>query len=178
MEIKGIQVHSCSSAHHTAPSSNVLKDDETAWNAGCHPPAWITLELKEDAEIDGIMLLPEMTPNRADVVHEVRAGLSSQNMHAVERFSGTAISGVWIALDLPKIDCRYVEIRTLSSPSWVSWRQIRIFGLERKQREQHVEREAHEFLDLPMAFPLASFFRTYHNPTNVPFCCCQQCVVL
>jgi hypothetical protein len=136
MEIKGIQVHSCSSAHHTAPSSNVLKEDETAWNAGCHPPAWITLELKEDVEIDRIMLLPEMTPKRADVVHEVRAGLSFQNMHAIERFSGTAQSGVWITLDLPKIYCRYVEIKTLSSPSWVSWRQIRIFGLELQEQKR------------------------------------------
>ncbi len=85
----GDQKHSSSQlVVHTlhSPASNVLTEDETAWNAGYHPPAWIKLELKGDAEIDRIMLLPEMTPKRADVVYKVRAGLSSvQHMSAVEK---------------------------------------------------------------------------------------------
>ncbi|MDP6946623.1 MAG: hypothetical protein QF464_20910, partial [Myxococcota bacterium] len=46
-------------------------DVETAWNAGAWVPQAIELELPAGAQVSGVLLLPDMTPNFGVVTHVV-----------------------------------------------------------------------------------------------------------
>jgi hypothetical protein len=103
---------------------------DNMWNSGGYPPAWIELDLGRDTRLTGIRLLPSQLPNVADTLHRVygrRDGSRTEVLLA--ELNGTTRDNTWIDVAFEQRQrIRYVRVATLTSPSWVAWREIQVQG--------------------------------------------------
>ena len=99
------------------------------WGSGGFAPQWIEIDLQGQYVISEIRLLPSQTPP-GDTTHQLFVkGTYTKNRYVLlHTFEGFTADGRWIALQLPEPirGVRFVKIKTTSSPSWVSWREIQI----------------------------------------------------
>ena len=104
------------------PTSNTLSNNENeVWNSGRFAPACIRYEFETSVRCTRVELLPCMSPESGDVIHEIRAGSD------VFRFSGRAVDRTWINAEIKAERVKSIEIHTLKSPSWVAWRRVRFW---------------------------------------------------
>lgn len=117
-------------ATYPGTSVNYLSDGlylTNTWNAGHFAPAWVEFDLGSSRVITSIRAVPEQSPAGA-VTHYVYAGnspapttlvatLSSSNGDVMEPLASTV--GTY---------ARYVRVYTSSSPSYVAWREVEIYG--------------------------------------------------
>jgi hypothetical protein len=136
-------------------AANVLdRREDRWWNSGSFPPATLRLQLYgPPASLTRIALQAEMHPTMARVKHEIRVGLSPDTMRTACWFEGIVSNREWIRFSLrsdagtahqplllPLGDAehkdssgeqrrrvRLIEITTHESPSYVSWRRVRIW---------------------------------------------------
>jgi hypothetical protein len=136
-------------------AANVLdRREDRWWNSGSFPPATLRLQLYgPPASLTRIALQAEMHPTMARVKHEIRVGLSPDTMRTACWFEGVVSNREWIRFSLrsdagtahqplllPLGDAehkdssgeqrrrvRLIEITTHESPSYVSWRRVRIW---------------------------------------------------
>jgi hypothetical protein len=114
--------------------SNVLECNGYYWNAGCHAPASIRIDLGSNpVYVTRIALEAVMLPAMGKVRHEIKAGLTANELHTVCWYNGVAVDGEWIHLhtgnsagDLRRRS-RFLEVKTHESPSWVAWSRIRVW---------------------------------------------------
>jgi hypothetical protein len=126
------------SIHATATASTFLQgegpgraiDDlrSTIWNAGTGPPSWIEVHLQATSTVTRIRLIVEQSP-AGDTTHEVwvRRGGSLDLVHV---FSAATSSGdvlSWVPA-APLDDVSAVRIVTTSTPSWVAWAEVQVWG--------------------------------------------------
>jgi hypothetical protein len=97
----------------------------TLWNSGHFAPASIIVDMGEVQEISRIELLTAQSP-AGTTVHEVSVSndLASWN-RATDVRSDTA-DNQWLSIPI-NLSGRYIAITTVVSPSWVAWREIRVF---------------------------------------------------
>jgi hypothetical protein len=100
------------------------------WNAETDAPQWIEIDLLADHIVRYISLNPEQTP--AGVTrHEVRGRGSSGESRVLGTIHQWTQSGGWYTVALGDDEgrgLRRIHVHTLSTPSWVSWREIQVFG--------------------------------------------------
>lgn len=96
------------------------------WNAGHGAPAWVEIDLGAQKTVTRIRLTPEQDPEGA-VVHYIYAGSSPSPTNLVATISGNGATLEPFAASLGA-PARYVRIYTVSSPSWVAWREIELYG--------------------------------------------------
>lgn len=109
------------------PGLAVDGDIHTNWGAGDFAPQWIRIDLGADYTVGEIRLVVSQYPN-GPTVHEVWAqgtvgpewGLGTANLNTVD--------GQVITLTNPAgwTLVRYVRVKTISSPSWISWFEIEV----------------------------------------------------
>jgi len=107
---------------------------DTSWQSGRDAPQWITIDLEAGYTIDEVRLLVGQWPEGA-TLHRVyfrQAGTadSSANWQLVHEFSQPTADLDWLSflLENPAENVQYIRVQTVSSPSWVSWREIQVFG--------------------------------------------------
>ena len=108
-----------------SPASNVLTGDEDEiWNAGQFAPAGIRFKFAAPVRCTRIELLPCMSPETGNVVHEIRMGSN------VCQYSGRASDRRWIYAELNPDgqEVKTIEIKILESPSYVAWRRVRFWS--------------------------------------------------
>jgi F5/8 type C domain len=104
---------------------------ETFWGAGDFPPQWIEIDLGAAYSIVRIRLITAQLPagftehrvwvrgpspgDKELLLHEF-AG-ETNDSQALEYSPAKPVTGV-----------RYIRVETVTSPSWVAWREIEIFG--------------------------------------------------
>jgi hypothetical protein len=118
-------------ANATAPgtSPNNVNDGlylTGSWNAGHGAPAWIELDLGNSTYVSAVRMVPEQSP-AGPVTHHVYAGNTPNPTTLVGTYSGIGWTLEGFAVDVLDI-VRYVRIHTVSSPSWVAWREIEVYG--------------------------------------------------
>ena len=114
------------------PSNVLTPNNHETWNARCFPPATITLEFTGNTNlrlVTRIELLPDMLPERGDVEHRITLWDGSVSKTSV--YAGNGENLKWISIDIsPPTPAHKIDILTTKSPSFVAWRQIRIFAIE------------------------------------------------
>ena len=97
------------------------------WISGHAAPGWIELDLGSTRTLESVRLSPDQDPP-GNVVHYVYAGDSPSPTTLVAVVSGNgAVLEPFVAY-LGFYSARYVRIYTASSPSWVAWREIEVYG--------------------------------------------------
>jgi hypothetical protein len=113
------------------PASLAVDDNlATQWGAGDSPVQWIEVDLEGSYRITEIELVVAQWPE-GDSRHliQVRAS-SAEDFRTVHEFQGFTRENdrLSFAPDLPLENVGEIRIQTLSSPSWVAWKEIQVFG--------------------------------------------------
>jgi hypothetical protein len=96
------------------------------WNAGHGAPAWIEYDLGSTKTLTSIRLTTEQSPE-GNAVHRIYAGDTPAPTTLVGTILGYGRTLEPLAAELGG-SARYVRVLTESSPSWVAWREVEIYG--------------------------------------------------
>jgi hypothetical protein len=101
----------------------------TQWGAGAHAPQWIEIDLGGVYHITEIRLFVEQWPE-GDTVHRVQGRSAGGAFVHLHTFRQKTSGGDWLILTPePAIaGIQIIRIDTLSSPSWVAWGEIQVYG--------------------------------------------------
>ncbi|MDR2972865.1 MAG: discoidin domain-containing protein [Bacteroidales bacterium] len=103
-------------------------DIETAWNAGAHAPQWIQIDLQNNYDISSIKLIPE-TDRRGNTVQKIFVSEDLKDWKEIDRFEEELVARKAVIRNYTNLlNIRGVKIETVSSPTWIAWREIEIFG--------------------------------------------------
>ena len=104
-------------------------DPGTTWNSGDGPPQWIEIDLGTERSIDGIRLTVSQYPG-GSTRHQVYVRGERGEATLVHEFSQDTADGDILEYnpELPLDGVRYLRIVTVSSPSWVGWREIEVLS--------------------------------------------------
>lgn len=113
------------------PPANAVDDSAgTQWGAGDGPVQWIQVDLQGNYRITEIRLLVAQYP-AGDSVHRVQVRASEADEYqTVYEFNGSTNDNDWLvfAPDTPLENVAQVRVQTVSSPSWVAWKEIQVYG--------------------------------------------------
>ncbi len=104
-------------------------DLDSIWNSNRFPLQWLTITLDDLYLVDKIELVVTQVPS-GPTTHEVwlENGSGAQTLYKrlidVHTEDGQTVA---VAIEPPR-PVSEVLIRTLHSPSWVAWREVRVFG--------------------------------------------------
>lgn len=104
-------------------------NENTSWGAGDFPPQWIEVDLGAPATVTSFRLLVTQSPN-GSTIHRILVGSSASTLVEIHRFEQATATGLWLTYtpQSPLSNIRFVRIETISSPSWVGWLEIEVFG--------------------------------------------------
>lgn len=99
------------------------------WGAGAFPPQWIEVDLQSSSSIKKIRLVVSQSPS-GDTVHRVwgkgsDVSATYQQLHEFRGFTKDA-QVLEYSPPTPWTDIQFIKVETLTSPSWVSWKEIEI----------------------------------------------------
>jgi hypothetical protein len=103
---------------------------DTQWGSGADPQQWIEVDLENSYQINEIKLLVAQWPE-GNTIHRVQVRKSKADSYiTVHEFSGITKDNQWLTFitDKPIENVRYIRIQTITSPSWVSWKEISVKG--------------------------------------------------
>lgn len=100
---------------------------DTRWNSGAFSPEWIEIDLGAASTITEIRLLVEQHP-AGETVHQVIGWTPNRARQLIVELRGFTRNGQWLSHTpaTPLEGIQYMRIATVSSPSWVAWREIQI----------------------------------------------------
>lgn len=96
------------------------------WNSGHLAPAWVEFDLGSPRVITSVRLIPEQSP-AGSVTHEIYAGSLPAPTALIATLSSQSDNLEPMA-GLVNTYARYLRFKTTSSPSWVAFREIEIYG--------------------------------------------------
>ena len=115
---------------HSSSSTSYITDgkNETAWNAGNGAKQFVEIDLQSECEISSLKLNPEISPS-GKTSQEIWMQNNNNNWSLAESLDLQLSSGNVIERKYDHLkNIRKVRIQTNSSPSWVAWREIEIYG--------------------------------------------------
>lgn len=102
-------------------------DSGTFWSSGDDAPQWIEVDLGKPYEIAAIRLLISQYPG-GNTLHRVmgKGPGADGTFHELTSLEGSTEDGQWLEFSpaQPWTEIRYIRVETLTSPSWISWREI------------------------------------------------------
>jgi hypothetical protein len=101
----------------------------THWNSGADAPQWIQIDLGQPASIGTFRLVVSQYPEGA-TVHQIWVGPDTSALSMLHEFSGftTEADVLEFSPATPLDGVRFVRLVTVTSPSWVAWREIEILA--------------------------------------------------
>jgi hypothetical protein len=99
------------------------------WSSGGPAPKSITVELENGGmyAVDEVRARVEQAPN-GNTTHELRL-YDGSNWQGPYTKSGFTTDGQWLVWTVdPPISASRVRLKTTSSPSWVAWAEIEVYG--------------------------------------------------
>jgi len=113
------------------PAANAVDGTPAQWGSGGDAPQWIEIDLGAPTPVSEVRLTVAQWPE-GTTVHRIRWA-SDDHIFAAEPVTlegetrdGDVIGNRW---DQP-VPVQYLRIETVSSPSWVAWREIEVYGEE------------------------------------------------
>jgi hypothetical protein len=127
------RVRASMSTKEDRPRRAVDDDLATAWVAGGHPDQWIRLDLREPIKLAELQLVVSQDPpgRTTHVIEVQRRG--QRGFRTLGRLRGRTTDGDVLVLRPRRVvrDVVAIRVRTVASPSWVAWREIRAFETRR-----------------------------------------------
>jgi hypothetical protein len=113
------------------PERAVDDNTETTWIAGDFAPQWIEIDLEGAYTIAEVRLLVAQSPE-GETVHRLWVRGPEGGETLAHEFSGTTSDNEWLVFtpEAPLENVRYIRVETVSSPSWVAWREVQVQGVE------------------------------------------------
>ena len=124
---------SASNGQETAPLA-IDDDPESIWSAGGGAVQWLEVTLDKFYLIDGIELVVTQAP-AGETSHQIWVDGASGALTKFHEYIDAPTSDgqtLEIPIDPPLILDR-VMVLTTQSPSWVAWREVRVFGVPAQQ---------------------------------------------
>ena len=118
-------VHADSYCCDQRAESAIDNDLGTAWNSGGFPPASIIVDLGEVYALSHVELLTAQFPS-GTTEHQVSVSndlVSWTNAYSLRSYT---TDDQWLSIPI-NLSGRYISITTVFGPSWVAWREIRVF---------------------------------------------------
>ena len=111
------------------PANAVDEIGATQWNAGTDAPQWIEIDLGREFRITEIRLLVSQFP-AGGTVHRIRGRSADGTFVELHTFEQDTAGSDWLifAPESPIDGIQILRIDTLSSPSWVAWAEIEVYG--------------------------------------------------
>lgn len=99
----------------------------TLWNSGGGPTQWIEIDLGAEYNIQEISLTTSQYPEGRTVHRILGRGTSGQFVELI-KFDGNTTDGQTLVFSPaePIQNIRYIRVETVTSPSWVAWREIEV----------------------------------------------------
>jgi hypothetical protein len=112
------------------PAQAVDGNPETWWGAGAPPPQWIEVDLGSPVPIAAIRLRVSQSPSGATVHRILGKGPDSGQFVLLQEFSGNTadLDVLSYAPAMPLKNIQFIRVETVTSPSWVAWREIEILA--------------------------------------------------
>ena len=115
------------------PGAAVDGDPDTAWGAGDFAPQWLEIDLEVPTAIAEVRLLVGQSPD-GETTHRisVKGAEPGDAFQVAHTFSGVTVDAqrLTVAFPEPLEAIRYLRVETLSSPSWVAWREVEVISGE------------------------------------------------
>ncbi len=114
------------------PQNAVDENPATQWGSGEGPVQWIEIDLQGSYRITEIRLLVAQYP-AGDTTHHVQVlSLTGAAYQTAHEFNGSTNDNDWLVFipETPLENIVQVRIQTVASPSWVSWKEIQVYGEE------------------------------------------------
>jgi hypothetical protein len=113
------------------PPTNAVDDNAgSQWTAGEGPVQWIQIDLEGSYRVTEIRLLVAQYP-AGNTVHHVQVRSSSNAAYqTVYEFTSSTSDNDWLEFepDAPLDHVSQIRIQTITSPSWVAWKEIQVYG--------------------------------------------------
>lgn len=111
------------------PANAVDENGATQWGAGTDAPQWIEIDLSREVRITEIRLLVAQWP-AGTTVHRIRGRSPGGAFVDLHTFTQETAGGDWLIFTpvTPIDGIQSLRIDTLSSPSWVAWGEIEVYG--------------------------------------------------
>lgn len=131
----GATVRASRSLEGARPALAADDDLATTWVAGSHPEQWIRLDLPAAITLAELQLVVSQDP-AGPTTHVIEARRRGQRgFRTLGRIEGRTADGE-VLVFRPRRPVRRVvsiRIRTVASPSWVAWREVRAFETRRRR---------------------------------------------
>jgi len=123
----------------TAYASHALPDQlatyaidgapETQWGSGHSPTQWIEIDLGKPYTVTSLRLTAAQYPN-GNTTHQVWVRGAEGTLKLLHEFTGNTVDNQVLEFipDFPIANVQVLRIVTTKSPSWVSWKEIEVFG--------------------------------------------------
>jgi len=111
------------------PAANAVDGTGAQWGAGASPKQWIEIDLGDLYSVREIRLMVGQYPE-GPTSHQVYVGSTTGNLQLVHTFDQATEEDQILVYqpDTPLTDIRFVRITTISSPSWVAWKEIEVIA--------------------------------------------------
>jgi len=111
------------------PPENAVDGTGEQWGAGASPPQWIEVNLQNPSTVQKIRLTISQYPEE-ETTHQVYARGPDEALQLVRAFEGFTRDKQVLVFepDTPLQEVQYIRVVTVSSPSWVAWKEIEVFG--------------------------------------------------
>jgi hypothetical protein len=109
-------------------------DPGTSWSSGAAPQQWIEIDLGAAYDIHEISLLPSQYPAGQTVHRVLGKGPGTDGKRILlYTFEGETTDSAALMYAPPQLwqGIQFIRIETVTSPSWVAWREIQITGTEK-----------------------------------------------
>ncbi|MBF0227610.1 MAG: discoidin domain-containing protein [Desulfobacterales bacterium] len=120
----------CSSYMDNYPAILAIDgDNNSTWNSGQYANGWIEIDLGCESSVEFVSLFVSQNPS-GNTTHELYFGDSSRNYSLIYTFIGYTTDGQELKYTCSNAisNVRYVKVVTKHSPSWVSWKEIKVMG--------------------------------------------------
>jgi len=105
-------------------------DLDTAWNQVGYAPAWVSVDLGSISTVNNIVFNVSQSPD-GDTAHYVYSSIDGINWQQVDNFNFYTSNHQEFTRNYTNLNgIRYLKVLTTSSPSWVSWYEISVFGTQ------------------------------------------------
>jgi predicted amidohydrolase YtcJ len=112
------------------PAAYVVDGDlDAVWISGADAPQWVEIDLGAPQTVSAIRLQVAQSPS-GNTEHQIFMGTHDGNFELVHTFIGFTEERQWLVHGLQDSlsNIQYVRIETVSSPSWVAWYEIEVYG--------------------------------------------------
>lgn len=111
-----------------SPADAIDGDPDTQWSAGAEAPQHLEVDLGSDRKVREIHLLAAQFPD-GETHHRLLLAGQDGVFEVVKVFEGpTADGDLLVFHPAEPVDARYIRVETVSSPSWVAWREIAVYA--------------------------------------------------